>query len=86
MRYLPNDLGVSRLGIAIQRRVFPKAVQRNRVKRLIREVFRRNKKRLLFDYDIIIGPKQQKISLPAYKYRQAETDILEIFGKAGIIK
>lgn len=38
-----NDLDHSRLGMVISRRNIPKAVQRNRVKRVIRESFRRNR-------------------------------------------
>lgn len=35
-----NDLGFGRIGLAISRKVAPKAYQRNRLKRLIRESFR----------------------------------------------
>lgn len=38
----PNDLGRSRLGITATRRVGP-AVVRNRMKRTVREIFRRNR-------------------------------------------
>lgn len=35
-----NDLGFPRLGLAISRKVAPKAHQRNRIKRMAREWFR----------------------------------------------
>jgi ribonuclease P protein component len=35
-----NDLGVSRIGLAIPKKNAKRAVDRNRIKRLIREVFR----------------------------------------------
>ena len=35
-----NDQGYARLGLAISRKVAPRACQRNRIKRLIRESFR----------------------------------------------
>jgi ribonuclease P protein component len=38
----PARGGVSRLGIAIARRVLPSAVDRNRARRLVREAFRRH--------------------------------------------
>ncbi|MEM7165922.1 MAG: ribonuclease P protein component [Planctomycetota bacterium] len=38
----PNDLDIARLGLAVSRRV-GNAVVRNRVKRRIREIFRRNR-------------------------------------------
>ena len=36
----PNTLGYPRLGIAISRKCSPRAVVRNRIKRIIREAFR----------------------------------------------
>jgi ribonuclease P protein component len=35
-----NPLGVPRLGLIVPKRVFPRAVDRNRVKRVLRELFR----------------------------------------------
>ena len=39
---LPNDLGRSRLGLTVTRKFGP-AVTRNRYKRIVREIFRRNR-------------------------------------------
>jgi ribonuclease P protein component len=36
----PNDLSQARIGIIASRRVAPRAVDRNRMKRMVREVFR----------------------------------------------
>lgn len=36
----PNALGYPRLGLAISRKCSPRAVERNRIKRVIREAFR----------------------------------------------
>jgi ribonuclease P protein component len=52
---LPNDRGVGRLGIAATRKLGG-AVQRNRAKRLIREVFRRNK--IANGFDVVVVPKR----------------------------
>lgn len=52
---LPNKLGVGRLGIAATRKLGG-AVQRNRAKRLIRDVFRRNK--IAPGYDVVVVPKR----------------------------
>lgn len=51
--YSGNDIGRSRLGLVVSRKV-GKAVVRNRVKRILREVFRLNKHKLKTDIDLVI--------------------------------
>ena len=52
---IPNELGFGRLGIAATRKLGG-AVERNRAKRLIREVFRRNK--IAQGFDIVVVPRR----------------------------
>jgi ribonuclease P protein component len=52
---LPNKLDVGRLGIAATKKLGG-AVQRNRAKRLIREVFRHNK--IAPGFDVVVVPKR----------------------------
>jgi ribonuclease P protein component len=42
----PNSLGCPRLGLIVPRRVVPRAVDRNRVRRVVREWFRLNQQQL----------------------------------------
>jgi ribonuclease P protein component len=53
---LPNERGIGRLGIAATKKLGG-SVQRNRAKRLIREVFRRNK--IAHGLDIVVIPKRE---------------------------
>jgi ribonuclease P protein component len=53
---LPNQLPVGRLGIAATKKLGG-AVERNRAKRLIREVFRRNK--IAIGLDLVVVPKRE---------------------------
>jgi ribonuclease P protein component len=58
---VPNDRAVAgRLGIAATRK-FGGAVVRNRAKRVIREVFRRN--RITDGYDLVVVPKRALLEL-----------------------
>jgi ribonuclease P protein component len=41
-----NAFGVPRLGVIVPKRVFPRAVDRNRMKRMLRELFRAHQARL----------------------------------------
>jgi ribonuclease P protein component len=51
----PNGLNVGRLGIAATKK-FGGSVVRNRAKRLIRDVFRRNK--IASGFDVVVVPKR----------------------------
>ena len=53
---LPNSLGIGRLGIAATKKLGG-AVRRNRAKRLIREIFRRNK--IATGHDVIVVPRRE---------------------------
>ena len=56
---LKNDLGRHRLGMAIGSSKIPYACRRNRVRRLIREYFRQNKKKMGgIYYDMVIGVRK----------------------------
>ena len=67
--YAPNSLGFPRLGLVVGKRC-GNAVKRNRIKRVLREVFRRNKP--LFDsLDVlIIGKKSGET--PGYSRAKEE--------------
>lgn len=56
---------------------FPSAVQRNRAKRLIREVFRRNKGHLSKGLDIVIKPKSSNIL--SLEYKDIEKELSTMF-------
>ena len=50
---LPNDQATGRLGVTVSKKVSKKAVQRNRIKRLIRETFRHHHSQLK-NHDFVI--------------------------------
>jgi ribonuclease P protein component len=52
-----NQLGVTRLGVTVTKRTGC-AVERNRIKRLVREHFRLNKTRFPHGYDVVIAAKK----------------------------
>ena len=58
----------SRLGITVTRKVSPLAVKRNRVKRVVREVFRRNRELFPDGYDVVVIARRGS---PALGYDEA---------------
>jgi ribonuclease P protein component len=70
--YAPNSLGSPRLGLVVGK-TCGNAVKRNRIKRVLREVFRRNKP--LFDsLDVLIIGKKHGQTLG---YSSAKEEIIE---------
>ncbi len=52
-----NNLGFSRIGVSLKRENFKLAVTRNRLRRIIKEIFRLNKEELPKGYDLIVIPR-----------------------------
>jgi ribonuclease P protein component len=65
-----NSVGHARLGITASKRV-GNAVARNRIKRLVREVFRRNRDKFPAALDIVVVAKQTA-SAASYEAARAE--------------
>ena len=80
--FFPNDLGYPRAGFIASKKVSKRAVDRNRAKRLMREVFRLNKHRLK-PVDIVFIARK---GILGKKYQDVERDFLKLAEKAGILK
>ncbi len=69
-----NDMQITRLGVSVSRKI-KKAVRRNRIKRLIREFFRLNKRHIPKGYDILITAKTD---LSSFKLKDVEKELKEV--------
>ena len=59
----PNDAGHARLGLAVAKKAVPDAVDRNRLKRLVRESFRNHT--ALPSFDFVVSARAAAMTLPA---------------------
>lgn len=57
--YRVNDLEIARLGMAVAKKRAKRAVDRNRLKRIIRESFRCQQ--ILFGVDIVVLPRDASV-------------------------
>jgi len=71
----PNGLPQSRFGVTTPARL-GKAVLRNRLKRRLREVFRRHRAHLPGGWDILVNPRESVAKVP---FRTLEGEVLRLF-------
>ena len=73
--YKQNDLPFSRLGLVVKKTT--NSVERNRTRRIIKEVYRRNKHRLKKGIDIVVSAKGGETP----DYGAVEKAFLRFFGE-----
>jgi ribonuclease P protein component len=74
-----QDSHPARLGLAVSRKVDPTAVGRNRIKRVLRDVFRRARHQLATgDYVVVVRPAAR--NRPSVEWREALHGVLQRAG------
>jgi len=79
----PNGLGYSRIGISLRKENFRLSVTRNKLRRHIKEIYRRNKHDFSRGYDIIFIARAPAANMD---YRQLEADLLGVASKAHVYR
>jgi ribonuclease P protein component len=74
---MPNALGHCRLGLTVTRKAGP-SVTRNRIKRALREAFRRNRHKLDRPMDLVINGRAEVVERPA---AALERDLLQCYAR-----
>lgn len=74
--YLPNSLEKSRFAVVVSKKTAPRAVDRNRIKRLVRETLRSNLPYIIHGYDSIVVFLKKPHEKPDLKAVSADIDFL----------
>lgn len=81
--HLPNALGTNRIGFSIRSSNIKLASSRNRIRRLLREAYRRNKRFLKKGFDMVVVVKS---GLPRnIAYKAVEWPFLKLIKDSGIL-
>ena len=80
--YLRKDQDQRRIGFSVSKKI-GKAVTRNRIKRTFKEVYRKNKYRLIDNVDLFIIARR---GIDQASYQEISNAMLRIFKKAKVLK
>jgi len=83
VKFLANNLGLSRFAIVTSTKVSKKATKRNRVRRQLREIIRLNFAKIKPGYDVIIFVQPQ---LLGKSYQELEAKIFMAFNGGKLLK
>lgn len=83
LKVAPNKYGISRIGVSLGRHYFKLAVQRNKLRRYLKEAFRLNKYNFSEGYDIIVIPRANCAGL---KFSELNGEFIDAVKKSGIFK
>lgn len=65
LHYLPNGLSYNRLGLTVSKKI-AKAVQRNRIRRLLKESYRLKESSLKIGYDLVFVAREDCLEADSY--------------------
>ena len=83
LRLLPNAASMNRVGFSISAKSIKRAFRRNRIKRLFREAYRKNKKILKKGFDIVFVVRRD--TKENFSYAEAQRLFLGLSKQAGIL-
>jgi len=83
IKAIKNNLDVSRFGFVASLKVSKKAVERNRIKRRLREIVRKALPRLESGFDCVILTRPE---IKELKYQELGERAMMILGRMGVLK
>lgn len=86
LKFLENKSKETRLGIVVGIKFSKKSVLRNKVKRQIREILRKNLTKIKKGFDVAISIRAEKPGQEKLESKKIENDLAESFQRAGLIQ
>jgi len=74
-----NDLKENRIGFSISTKISKKAVVRNKLKRQLRDIIKKNLDKMKKGYDLVVIPKKEILE---ETYQEIEKTLIELIKKA----
>ena len=72
-----------RLGVVTSKKVSNRAFDRNRARRVLRDIFRRHRAEFSGEFDVVLIGRRNILSAP---YEEVEAELLRLAGKAGLLR
>jgi ribonuclease P protein component len=82
MRYVPNGLDKTRVGVVTSKKTFHRAVERTRARRLMREAFRLERTQLKPGYDLVLIGRRALVGAQCQAVRE---DLLKLCRRARLL-
>jgi ribonuclease P protein component len=82
----PNDLDFSRIGFSIGKKISPRATDRNKIKRILRESFRKFLPRIVAGFDIVVYFKRDNQSINLIESSQTALRAEKLLQKSNLLK
>lgn len=82
MRYVPNGLDKTRVGVVTSKKTFHRAVERTRARRLMREAFRLERAQLKPGYDLVLIGRRALVNTQCQTVRE---DLLKVCRRARLL-
>lgn len=84
LHFLRNKLADNRLGVSLPSKAFRKSTQRNRVRRLMKEAYRKNKGRIRKGFDLVLIARPRG-DASSWSYGAMEEALIEVVKKGGLL-
>ncbi|MFH0854495.1 MAG: ribonuclease P protein component [bacterium] len=82
IKYIKNDLSITRFGILVSAKISKKATVRNKIKRRFREILRLHLDKIKFGYDIVVLTRN---SITECDYEEMGKNMEYALRKAGLL-